>query len=198
MSSRYSRCVFDGSIATKALAPAVCLSLPLAFVLGIEHFAVVKSRQIIPETIIMPSIQAAPADTFEVEADVVIIGAGAGGLIAALRAVEAGASVLVLERDALPRGSTALSAGLIPAAGTRFQVAAGLADSPDLFAADIQRKAKGKADRARVDIAVGAVAPALEWLADHHGLPFSVIDNFTYPGHSAFRMHGCPPAPVRS
>lgn len=140
----------------------------------------------------MPSIQPAPADAFEVEADVVIIGAGAGGLIAALRAVEAGASVLVLERDALPKGSTALSAGLIPAAGTRFQAAAGLADSPDLFAADIQRKAKGKADKARVDVAVGAVAAALEWLADHHGLPFSVIDNFTYPGHSAFRMHGLP------
>lgn len=140
----------------------------------------------------MPSIQPAPAEAFEVEADVVIIGAGAGGLIAALRAVEAGASVLVLERDALPRGSTALSAGLIPAAGTRFQVAAGLADSPALFAADIQRKAKGKADKARVEVAVGAVAAALEWLADHHGLPFSVIDNFTYPGHSAFRMHGLP------
>jgi fumarate reductase flavoprotein subunit len=140
----------------------------------------------------MPSIQPAPADAFEVEADVVVIGAGAGGLIAALRAVEAGASVLVLERDALPRGSTALSAGLIPAAGTRFQAAAGLTDSTDLFAADIQRKAKGKADKARVDVAVGAVATALEWLADHHGLPFSVIDNFTYPGHSAFRMHGLP------
>src|SRR6516164_11629314 len=32
------------------------------------------------------------------------------------------------ERDAVPRGSTALSAGLIPAAGTRFERAKGVVD----------------------------------------------------------------------
>jgi hypothetical protein len=34
---------------------------------------------------------------------------------------------VVIERDAVPGGSTALSAGLIPAAGTRFQRAKGVA-----------------------------------------------------------------------
>ncbi len=32
----------------------------------------------------------------------------------------------------------------------------------------------------------------LEWLADRHGLPFDVVTNFSYPGHSARRMHGLP------
>jgi fumarate reductase flavoprotein subunit len=32
----------------------------------------------------------------------------------------------------------------------------------------------------------------LEWLADRHGLLFSVLDDFIYPGHSAMRMHGLP------
>ena len=68
---------------------------------------------------------------------VVIIGAGAAGLVAALAAREAGAEVLVLERDALPRGSTALSAGLIPAAGTRWQNEADIADNAERFARDI-------------------------------------------------------------
>jgi fumarate reductase flavoprotein subunit len=36
----------------------------------------------------------------------VIVGAGAAGLCAALAACEAGAEVAVLERDAVPRGST--------------------------------------------------------------------------------------------
>ena len=58
---------------------------------------------------------------------------------------------VVIERDAVPAGSTALSAGLIPAAGTRFQRAKGIADDPQLFAADIQRKANGEADPAVVD-----------------------------------------------
>jgi fumarate reductase flavoprotein subunit len=32
----------------------------------------------------------------------------------------------------------------------------------------------------------------VEWLADRYGLPFDVVDNFNYPGHSAMRMHGLP------
>ena len=35
-------------------------------------------------------------------------------------------------------------------------------------------------------------AATVEWLADRHGLPFSVVHDFDYPGHSARRMHGLP------
>jgi fumarate reductase flavoprotein subunit len=128
----------------------------------------------------------------QIQVPVVIVGAGAAGLVAALRARAAGADVLVIERDALPRGSTALSAGLIPAPGTRFQRQAGIADSAAAFAADIMRKADGQPDAAAVALLAKTIGPAVEWLADAHGLPFSVIDNFTYPGHSAMRMHGLP------
>ncbi len=127
---------------------------------------------------------------FEASCDVLVVGAGAAGLIAGMRAREAGADTLVLERDAVPRGSTALSAGLIPAAETRFQREAGIADSKQAFRNDIMAKAHGEADPQAVATAIDAVVPALEWLGDRHGLPFSVIGNFTYPGHSACRMHG--------
>ncbi len=130
--------------------------------------------------------------TAETDVDVVVVGGGAAGLIAALRAHAAGASVLVLERDVIPGGSTALSAGLIPAAGTRFQRAAGLDDSVERFASDILAKADGEPDAAAVATVATAIGPALEWLADAHDLPFSVIADFRYPGHSAFRMHGLP------
>jgi fumarate reductase flavoprotein subunit len=113
-------------------------------------------------------------------------------MIAALRAKQAGAEVLLVERDAVPRGSTALSAGLIPAAETRFQREAGVTDSKQRFAADIMAKADGEPDPVAVAAVVEAVGAAIEWLADAHGLPFSVITNFTYPGHSAMRMHGLP------
>ncbi len=130
--------------------------------------------------------------TFPLSVPVVIIGAGAAGLVAALAAREAGAEVLVLERDALPRGSTALSAGLIPAAGTRWQSEAGIADDPERFARDIMTKAKGEPDPAIVTRVTEQAGPVLEWLADRYGLPFSVIADFSYPGHSARRMHGLP------
>jgi succinate dehydrogenase/fumarate reductase flavoprotein subunit len=99
---------------------------------------------------------------------------------------------VVIERDAVPSGSTALSAGLIPAAGTRFQRDKAIIDSPELFAADIQRKAHGESDQAIVDAVARGAGPLIEWLADTYGLPFEVVDNFNYSGHSALRMHGLP------
>ena len=133
-----------------------------------------------------------PAEGFAVSTPIVVIGAGAAGLCAALAARETGAEVVVLERDSVPRGSTALSAGLIPAAATRFQKTLGISDNAAQFAADISKKAHGEADGRIVDMVAREAGPAVEWLADGYGLPFSVVNDFDYPGHSARRMHGLP------
>jgi fumarate reductase flavoprotein subunit len=133
-----------------------------------------------------------PTAEFETQLPLLIVGAGAAGLCAALAAKEAGVDAIVIERDAVPAGSTALSAGLMPAAGTRFQRTRGIDDSPQRFAADIQRKANGEADPAVVEAVTRGAGPLVEWLADRHKLPFDLVDNFTYPGHSALRMHGLP------
>ena len=135
----------------------------------------------------------APApESFPFSVETLVVGAGACGMVAALSARDAGQEVMVLERDPLPSGSTALSAGLIPAAGTRFQKEAGIEDGAALFAADIQRKARGENDQGLVELLAGGAAEAVEWLADRHGLPFSLVSDFDYPGHSRRRMHGLP------
>jgi len=123
---------------------------------------------------------------------VVVVGAGACGLVAALATRDAGAEVLVLERDSSPSGSTALSSGFVPACGTRWQRAAGVEDSPERMAADIQRKNGGEADASIVGKLCQASGPTLEWLADAHGVPFVLVEGFLYPGHSALRMHAVP------
>ena len=51
-------------------------------------------------------------------ADVLVIGGGASGLAAAIEAAGAGASVIVLEKNAMPGGSSRLSVGSINAAGS--------------------------------------------------------------------------------
>jgi fumarate reductase flavoprotein subunit len=137
-----------------------------------------------------PTVAPAAGIRFDADAEVLIVGGGAAGMVAALAATAAGAEPVVAERDAVPRGSTALSAGLVPAAGTRWQRAAGIADDPERFAADIRRKAKREADEAVLAAATRGIAPTLEWLADAHGLAFSVVTDFLYPGHAAHRMHG--------
>lgn len=132
-----------------------------------------------------------PAD-FDISCETLIVGAGACGLVAALSAQEAGQQVLVIEADAVPSGSTALSAGLIPAARTKIQRAAGIEDSPEQFAADIQSKAKGENDPALVELLAENAAPVIDWLSDSYGLPFSLVTDFDYPGHARRRMHGLP------
>ncbi len=130
--------------------------------------------------------------SFGTEVPVAIIGAGAAGLTAALACSAAGVEPLVIERDPVPRGSTSLSAGLIPAAGTRFQAVHGITDDAATFAADIQRKAHGQADAELVALVARESGPTVEWLADKFDLPFSVVHDFDYPGHSRRRMHGLP------
>ena len=134
----------------------------------------------------------APPDSFDLEVETLIIGAGACGLVAALAAHEAGQDVLLIEADAVPSGSTALSAGLIPAPGTRFQNDAHIQDNADLFAQDIQTKAHGENDADLVQVMADTAGPVIEWLADTHALPFSPVTDFDYPGHSRRRMHGLP------
>lgn len=138
------------------------------------------------------SVLSASGVEFDLQVPVLVVGAGACGLTAALAAAEQGAEVLVLERDAKPSGSTSLSSGLIPAAGTRWQAALQVEDSPSLFAADIQGKAHGKANPQLVEQMTTQVGPTLEWLADAHGLVFELLQGFLYPGHSVLRMHAVP------
>jgi fumarate reductase flavoprotein subunit len=132
------------------------------------------------------------AGKWDARVPLLIIGAGAAGICAALAAKEAGVEAVVVERDAVPGGSTALSAGLVPAANTRFQRAKGVADSAERFAADIVRKTRGEACLAVLESVARGSAALIEWLADRHALPFELVDNFNYPGHSALRMHGLP------
>lgn len=126
------------------------------------------------------------------EIDVLVIGGGGCGLTAALSAHEHGAEVLVLERDSSALGTTSMSTGLIPGAGSRFQKEKGIEDSPDIFTEDILIKTKGETDEDMARHMAEQSAPTVEWLVDHCQVPLSLVDSFDYPGHSRRRMHGSP------
>jgi fumarate reductase flavoprotein subunit len=128
----------------------------------------------------------------ETRIPVAIVGAGACGLTAALALQRSGIDAVVLERDAFPAGSTALSSGFIPAPCTQAQRAQGIEDSTVQFEADIQAKAHGEAAPHLVRAYAQAIGPALDELAGHHGLVWQVLTGFLYPGHSRHRMHAVP------
>ncbi len=132
-----------------------------------------------------------PADgqIFDIEIPVVIIGAGASGLTAALAVSDVGVDGVVVERDHVPRGSTALSSGMIPACDTRIQREKGVDDTIDIMAADIMRKCRHQADPQIVEAMCRASGPAIDWLNLTHGVELTLVEGFLYPGHSQLRMH---------
>ncbi len=135
-----------------------------------------------------------PADNMNasMDVDILIIGGGGSGLCAALAANESGLEVAVLERDSSALGTTSMSTGLIPAAGSELQVAAGIEDSAKVFAADINKKAAFNTNESVVDKLAAESAQTIDWLVNQYQLPLTLVTGFTYPGHSVLRMHGMP------
>lgn len=131
----------------------------------------------------------AQSATFDFDCSIAIVGAGASGLVAALAASDAGADVIVLERDSTPSGSTSLSSGMIPACCTLIQSSRGIADSVNVMSADILRKARNQTEKRLVVSACRESGPAIDWLTRRHGVQLSLVDGFLYPGHSCLRMH---------
>jgi fumarate reductase flavoprotein subunit len=139
----------------------------------------------------MPILESAGRE-FDNSVPVLIVGAGACGCTAALAAQERGAEVMILERDATPRGNTSLSGGQIPAGGTRLQREAGIDDSAEILANDLIAKAKGQCDVAFARHIASESARTVDWLVDRHRLPLSCLTGFSYPGHTRHHMHASP------
>ncbi len=130
---------------------------------------------------------------FDFDVPVVIVGGGACGCIAALAAHEAGAEVLVVERDARAAGSTAMSQGLICAAGTRAQAEHGVADDAGRFYSDIIAKTRGQTDPVVARMIADGAGPTVDWMVDAFDMPWTLDRGFRPAyGHSAYRVHGWP------
>jgi fumarate reductase flavoprotein subunit len=124
--------------------------------------------------------------------DLIVVGAGAAGTIAALAAARRGAEVLLLEKSVLLGTNAQLSGGFLQAAGTRYQRAAGVEDGPELMMADIMKKNGGVADTAVVAEICRRSADYVHFIADHVGLDLHLNKTIRWYGHSVFRMHAGP------
>jgi len=117
----------------------------------------------------------------------IIVGAGGWGMMAALVAAGKGISVLLLEKTDKPGGSTAFSSRGIRAAGSRFQLALDIEDSPQQYARDIFDRNSNESDLALTQRLAEVSGPVADFLADVARIDFNVGE-FVF-GHGAPRAH---------
>lgn len=98
------------------------------------------------------------------ETDVVVIGGGLAGYCAACEAAQAGADVLLLEKQPEAGGSSVLSGGFLAFAGTDVQRKAGVDDSTELLVSDLRNAGGGDNDERLVRTYGKHQYEAYEWL----------------------------------
>ena len=127
--------------------------------------------------------------SFDISTHVAVVGAGACGFTAALAAADAGADVLILERDKRPWGSTSMSLGAMCAAASSEHGRHGIEDTPELFYRDVMAKTEGRADPALTRLIASESGPAVDWLRSEHRVPLDLDFKWTGLGHSKPRLH---------
>lgn len=112
---------------------------------------------------------------WDMEADLVAIGSGIGGLSAAIAGHEQGLSTLVLERSDQVGGVTALSQGQVWIPGSRHAAALGVEDTAESGFRYLQRLAMGYGDDTAIRNFTAHAPVALHWFEDRIGLQMVAI-----------------------
>lgn len=132
---------------------------------------------------------AASTDTF----DLAILGAGAAGMMAALRADALGLRVALFDPFWSRPNNLSISGGLFPAAGSGLQAAAGVADSTHDWLDDLRRFA-GASCNERIAAAVAEALPRVVAFMQQQQLAVRFLADVPAPGHRVERFHSVTPA----
>ncbi|ETT46695.1 flavocytochrome c [Paenibacillus sp. FSL P4-0338] len=99
--------------------------------------------------------------------DIVIIGGGGAGMTAAIEAHNQGAKVILIEKMPMLGGNTVRAEGGLNAAGTPYQAADGIKDSPELHFEDTMKGGKNLNNPELVRTLTNGAAASVEWLKEN-------------------------------
>lgn len=114
-------------------------------------------------------VEADELEAVTMEADVVVVGAGAAGLSAGLKAVQDGKNVIILEKMGVIGGASAMAGSGTMATGSTWQKEDGYEDSPEQLVEDMMENGHNKNDRATVELFANTIGEAFDWLVDENG-----------------------------
>ena len=123
-------------------------------------------------------------------ADLIVVGASVGGLVAAVVAADRGCHVAVVERSKELGGGASLTPEAVAASGTRWQHSAGVSDDAERFAADLIAAGAAPGSDELIRALAKQSAALVEWLADRYGAPFQLVGARSDAG-SVPRLHAC-------
>ena len=158
--------VSGASITSKAILAAVAACVKQAGG-NVEALSKVQKNQ-----------AAAPAQTLN--ADIAIVGAGAAGQTAAIRASELGKKVVLLEKMPFAGGAAAVNGGTVVIQGSKIQKDAGVKDdSPAIMTQDYIKNGHNLNDRRMLALYVNNVGPMVDWATTYAGMKLNTKAGFT-------------------
>jgi succinate dehydrogenase/fumarate reductase flavoprotein subunit len=117
--------------------------------------------------------------------DVIVVGAGAGGMAAACTAAAQGQRVLLLEGSSRVGGTTAISGGMVWIPASHKMAQAGLEDSPALAHAYLEATVPGAAGSENLKVFLDRCDEAITFLEAHTTLKLRPVRRYPdyYPEH---------------
>ena len=130
------------------------------------------------------------SSAWDIETDVVVLGSGGSGLIAALTAGDAGARTMVLEKSAMVGGTTAISGGIVWVPNNPKMRQLGLQDSRADALAYLESLSLGVMDMAMATAFIDQAPLMIEYLEAHTPVHFHVA--LGYPDYHPENPGGKP------
>ncbi|MEW6143067.1 MAG: FAD-dependent oxidoreductase [Chloroflexota bacterium] len=135
--------------------------------------------------------RAAPSVKLSQNADVIVVGCGLSGAMAAMEAADCGASVIVLEKMDEPGGCARWSTAQLSGACTKLQLMAGIKDAPVLHFTECMAIGEYKNNSRLLKLAVEQAGPTIDWLCDI-GVPLELSKQTGHEAYSVQRTCGVP------
>jgi succinate dehydrogenase/fumarate reductase flavoprotein subunit len=112
------------------------------------------------------------------ETDVLVVGSGGAGLVAALAARDAGASALVIEKATVVGGTTAVSGGVVWVPNNHHMSEVGIADSRDEALCYMKRLADGRSEERLIETYVDQAPAMLRFVEQTASIPFTALAKY--------------------
>ena len=105
----------------------------------------------------------------KIDVDVVVVGAGAAGMMSAYYAAKEGNNVLMIEKTPRVGGASSMAGGAIFGTGSKWQKELGYEDSTDALKAKLLAQGHNKNDEATVDLFMSFISENVDWILDENG-----------------------------